>query len=179
MNTTRIVALAALIALALPGAASAAVERIAPPGAAASEGAFRSAAQDDGCRSANAIQFRDTAFGLQHKVLHKGKIRCGLRTQIRCRATLVHLPSMEAISRLEETGRNRCSMGSGFGASDRYSSGEGFEQSYSYRIKLRKKSQRWAGTSDYCPKRKNKRRVLVCKDDFATVAPTNARQTHD
>jgi len=156
-----------LVALAVP--ASAAAAPVAPPGG--SGGSFATAAKaaaDPGCRSFDVIEFRARTTPPQtYKVRHAGRVRCEVPIRSRCHATLFQ--GERRVSEIGGRGRNRCRMGSDyFGA---FQAGAPFRENYSFRLTLRREGQRWAGTSQFCPKRKNRRRTLICRGSHATVAP--------
>lgn len=173
-----LLALALGAALALPASASAGTIAVAPPelGPSGDYSAAATGERDPGCRSRNAIEFREGARG-RYRVRHVGRMVCGLPTRIACRAVLSHRG--ETIAADSGVGRDRCAMGSSFAESARYDAGEPFKDYFRYRIKLRNERQRWAGTSEYCPERRNRRRVLVCYDSFRTAAPNRAVVRHN
>lgn len=178
MTKTRwMLAAACLAAMALPQSAAAEIVAVAPP-TIGPKGAYttaaRAAARDDGCVSRNTIAFRETPL-LRYRARHFGKIRCEVPTRIRCFAVLVETSSSppRKVSEISARGRDRCRMASSFSTSDAYVAGTGFGEFFRYRLLLRKKRHRWAGTSSYCPKLKRDRRVLICQDVHRTLAPEN------
>jgi len=157
-----------LVALAAPASAAATVPVAPPGGSGDSFTAAAKAAADPGCRSSNVIEFQRRPTVLErYGVRHAGRVRCEVPIRSRCRATLFR--GDVQISQIGDRGRNRCTMGSNFFGEHR--PGSGFRQNYSYRLTLRRDGQRWAGTSQFCPKRRNNRRTLICRDSFSTVAP--------
>ncbi len=164
-----------LVALAVP-ATAAGTAPVAPPGDSGgySATAFKAAA-DPGCRSFNVIEFRRRSTVLErYGVRHAGRVRCEVPIRSRCRATLFR--EGVKVSEIGDRGRNRCTMGSNFFGE--HAPGIGFRENYSYRLTLRRDGQRWAGTSKFCPKRKNNRRTLICRDSHTTVAPEREPDKH-
>ncbi len=171
--------------LGAPGMASAAPVPVAPPGLEPSGDVSVAAARnvrDPGCVSRNDIAFLRDAPSTGFPVRHFGRIKCEVRTRISCLGRLVHYGDGtqpgQVIARDEGTGRNRCRYGSGFASSARYPFTDLFGEFFRYTLTLRNERQRWAGTSDFCPKRKARRRVLVCRDAFSTRAPRDAFVRH-
>ena len=166
-----------LVALAVPASAAAGTVPVAPPGDSGgySATAFKAAA-DPGCRSSNVIEFepRSTLPPRTHAVRHAGRVRCEVPIRSRCHATLFR--EGVKVSEIGDRGRNRCTMGSNFFG--KYPAGIEFRQNYSYRLTLRRDGQRWAGTSKFCPKRRNNRRTLICRDSHTTTAPERAVEKH-
>ncbi len=157
-----------IVALAVPASASGATVPVAPPaGSGDSFAAAAKAAADPGCRSYDVIEFPNPALPPPYAVRHGGNIRCEVPIRSRCHATLFQ--GERKVSEIGGRGRNRCRMGSDyFGA---FQAGAPFRENYSFRLTLRREGQRWAGTSQFCPKRKNRRRTLICRGSHATVAP--------
>ena len=167
-----------IVALAVPASASGATVPVAPPaGSGDSFAAAAKAAADPGCRSYDVIEFqaRTTPLGQERfAVRHGGSIRCEVPIRSRCRATLFQ--GERKVSEIGGRGRNRCRMGSDyFGA---FQAGAPFRETYSFRLTLRREGQRWAGTSQFCPKRRNNRRTLICRDSHTTVAPQRDPDKH-
>jgi hypothetical protein len=164
-----------VFALAVPASAAADTVPVTPLGG--SDGSFAAAAKaaaDPGCRSSNVIEFRDPTLPPPYAVRHAGRIRCEVPIRSRCHATLFQ--GDRKVSEIGDRGRNRCRMASSyFGA---YKAGAPFRENYSYRLTLRRDGQRWAGTSNFCPKRRNNRRTLICRDSHATVAPQRDAEKH-
>ena len=157
-----------LVALAAPASAAATVPVAPPGGSGDSFTAAAKAAADPGCRSSNVIEFQRRPTVLErYGVRHAGRVRCEVPIRSRCRATLFQ--GDRKVSEIGDRGRNRCRMGSNYFGS--FMSSAPFRQNYSYRLTLRRDGQRWAGTSQFCPKRRNNRRTLICRDSFSTVAP--------
>ncbi len=167
-----------IVALAVPASASGATVPVAPPsGSSDSFATAAKAAADPGCRSYDVIEFqaRTTPLGQERfAVRHGGNIRCEVPIRSRCHATLFQ--DSQKISEIGNRGRNRCRMGSNFFGG--YDAGDGFRENYNFRLTLRRDGQRWAGTSSFCPKRKNHRRTLICRDSHATVAPKREVDKH-
>ena len=166
-----------LVALAIPASAAADTGRVAPPGGSGdSFSAAAEAAADPGCRSSNVIEFeqRTTLPEPRYAVRHAGRVRCEVPIRSRCHATLFR--EGVKVSEIGNRGRNRCRMASDFFG--KHPAGTGFRENYSYRLTLRRERQRWAGTSQFCPKRTNHRRTLVCRDSHATVAPRREVDKH-
>jgi hypothetical protein len=164
-----------LAALALPTTAFA----VSPPGSDDGyTGAVRAASVDPGCRSRNTIDFRavtSTFAPTRYRVRHHGVIRCELPMTIRCSATLQQ--GTTVISRISATGGRRCTMGSPFGAR-KYPAGTRFTENYRYELKLTRQRHRWSATSNYCPRRSENRRILICRDSHSTRAPTVSVDRH-
>lgn len=163
-----------LIVLAVPAGAAAAP--VAPPGD--DDGSYTTgarAAADPGCRSFNVIDFepRTTTVGLRYAVRHAGRLRCEVPIRSRCHATL--FKNGVQVSEIGDRGGRRCRMNSGFFG--RAPAETVFRQNYSYRLTLRG-DRRWAATNDFCPKRRNHRRTLICHDSFSTVAPNRKVDRH-
>lgn len=175
LSAPRTMALLVCLALMLPVAASAASGSVAPPEAGTGEveaAASVRTAVDPGCRSVNVIEFSDrTVIPLlrRYAVRHTGRIRCEVRTKIRCRATLFQ--GREQLSVIASRGRKRCEMASSYGQSASYRPGTRFRESYRYKLTLLRERQRWSGPSNFCPKISNKRRTLTCRDSHSTTAP--------
>lgn len=163
-----------IVALAVP--ASAAAAPVAPPDAAGgSYAATARAAADPGCRSSNVIAFdRVQTVPARWAVRHAGRIRCEVPIRSRCAATLYKRDVK--ISEIANTGRNRCRVGTDFFGS--HPGGIAFTQRYSYRLTLRDRDQRWAGTSAFCPERRNERRTLICRDSHTTTSPQPSVDEH-
>ncbi len=165
---------ASLAVLALPTAASGAVE-VAPPGADAKgtvSPASRAAA-DPGCEANNVIAFRGSTT---YRVRHSGDIRCSnIRVRIRCSASLLH--EGQQISQLSDRRRDRCQIGSTFAESEQYPAGDEFTQNYRYKLTLLNKRQKWSGTTRKCPRRKNERRTLICSASLSATAPNRSSDT--
>lgn len=173
MKTRRIgraALLACLLATALPAAAAA--EPVAPPSSSASGDGFVAAAQNDGCTSRNVIE-----FSKRDRARHFGEISCRVPTRIGCKATLAEVGA-GTISEISSQGGNRCSMASRFGASERYTAGTVLRESFTYRLRLTRHRDRWAGINDFCPRRAKQRRVLICSDSHSTVAPNRDAVRH-
>ncbi len=158
-----------IVALAVPASAVADTVPVAPLGG--SDGSFAAAATtlDDGCRTFNVIKFdqRTSLPEPGYAVRHVGRVRCEVPIRSRCHATLFR--GDVKVSEIGDRGRNRCRMGSNFFGA--YDAGVDFRENYKFRLTLRRDGQRWAGTSQFCPKRKNHRRTLICRDSHATEAP--------
>ncbi len=165
-----------LVVLAVPASAAADTVPVAPPGGSGdSFTAAAKAAADPGCRSTNVIEFQRNSTVLErYAVRHAGRIRCEVPIRSRCHATLFRGDAK--VSEIGDRGRNRCTMGSRFFGS--HPPTVGFRENYSYRLTLRRDDQRWAGTSRFCPKRKNNRRTLICRDSHATVTPERDADKH-
>jgi len=165
-----------LVALAVPASAAAGTVPVAPPGG--SGDSFTTAAKaaaDPGCRSFDVIEFqRVSTVPRKDAVRHAGRVRCQVPIRSRCHATLFQ--GERRVSEIGGRGRNRCRMGSDyFGA---FQAGAPFRENYSFRLTLRREGQRWAGTSQFCPKRRNNRRTLICRDSHTTVAPQRDPDKH-
>jgi hypothetical protein len=164
-----------ILALAVPAGAAAAP--VAPPGdAGGSYAATARAAADAGCRSSNLIEFDQvqTLPTPRWAVRHAGRIRCEVPIRSVCWAALYKRDVK--ISEISNTGRNRCRVGTDFFGS--HPGGIAFTQRYSYRLTLRDRDQRWAGTSAFCPERRNERRTLICRDSHTTTSPQRSVDVH-
>ena len=155
--------LAATLALAAPASAA----EVTPPSTAA--GAFTTAAIDPGCKTYNRIAFQaDEVLGTRYRVRHAGQANCDLPMRIRCAADLYRGELL--ISSIGARSRNRCEMGSDFWKTP-YSAGTGFREKYRYRFTLLRERHTWAGTTDFCPRRTDQRKTLICFGSHRTDAP--------
>lgn len=164
------------VMLAAPSAAHATTVRVAAPGAASGEG-YRAAAKRRPCSSQNTIAFSGL---LLFRVRHFGGIRCSVPTRTSCRAVLLRDRggSLERVSTVRDRGPDRCSMASRLAESGRYSSGADFVERFDYRLRLRRKNLRWAGTTRFCPKRRDDGRTLICAGRHSTRAPLRSTVRH-
>ena len=167
----RTVLLACLCALALPAGAAAAPVDVAPPGsggAGASAAAVGTAA-NPGCSAKSMIEFRGNA---NFRVRHNSLISCSqVNVRIKCSADLFR--GNVLFSHLQSRDSNRCRVGSPFSV-QRFAPGTQFTQKYRYELTLKNRRQRWAGTTEKCPRRSNERRTLTCRSSHTTLAPTKS-----